>query len=265
MGLEQKLRVVGVLLFHVIIRSPVERRFGIASQVQKEYFGVALANQTPVCHALWFYDVRIWFHVSLVEKLALETSASPLQRTTSSLDVFRCWCFWRRISSNSFRISARCRLRLPWLHPSANVIWREMPRSITPLDPVRFIKRPLSDQLSNQKDMLTPLFTSTLHKFLAVSRCFNSLLHIQDPNVECDPMDQRDSLLSRFILVHFTHKESWEDNNRHISFTLLTSFASRNDRKPRPPSFFGMQISSQETFALFGFSCSPDHKNVELI
>lgn len=46
--------------FHWIMQSPVERRLYIASQVQKEYFGVTWVNQTPLCQATLF-DVECDF------------------------------------------------------------------------------------------------------------------------------------------------------------------------------------------------------------
>jgi len=49
--------------------------FQIASQTQKECFGVSWANHTPLCQATSGAVVLILFHVSFVEKVGVNTTS----------------------------------------------------------------------------------------------------------------------------------------------------------------------------------------------
>lgn len=138
-----------------------------------------------------------------------------------------------------------------------------MPMSITPRGPVVSISRPIPDQSSNQNDVDLPLLTSILWSGFAISLYFNNFLHIQDPKLVFPFIDQNDSFLIRYFMIHETHRDGCIETILHINFRQLTLFASVSVFIPKPPSFFGLQTSDQDIFAFFGLRSGPDHKKAE--
>lgn len=113
--------------FHLINRSPVASRLWIAIQVVKEYLGVEIGNQTPLCQAQFGFPFRIKFQVTCEENLPLKESLVYLHRGLSLLGGLVRWRIESISSSILFKTSTRC-LRLQWVvMTSATEHWEEIP------------------------------------------------------------------------------------------------------------------------------------------
>lgn len=237
----------------------VDSLFCTANHAQKEYFDVAWANQIPLYQATVFEVVRVWFHVSFVEKLLI---ISPLHNTLSSSSTLFCRCNLRA-SLTRFRIYVRCRRERRPVHASLTVMCFLMPMLIFPLSPTTSIKTPILDQSSYQKEALAPFLTSTLQNFFARSLYLSSFFHIQEPRFVVAFTDQNVSCLSKYFSIHRTHKEFVCETILQINFKQLTSYTSLRDLKLSPPSCFSLHRASQQILVVWGFKSGPDQRKAE--
>ena len=72
---------------------------------------------------------------------------------------------------------------------------------------------------------------------------------------------QIEPFLIKYLVTHWTHRDDGDEVSFQKSFRLATLFASAMDFNPKPPSSFGKIQSFHATFAFFGLSSGPDHKN----
>lgn len=138
-----------------------------------------------------------------------------------------------------------------------------IPKSIHPRTPVISYEHPKGDHESNQKEVRFPFPTFILRNCFARSLYFSSFRHIHDPAVVVSLIDQIVSLLTKYVWIHLAQSEGWEDRSLHNSFRMRTLFIAFSGLKPKPPSLFGRQTTSQEIFAFFTLREGPDQRNTE--